>query len=538
MRADEFFVIAKGPSDHSRAEVTGMRARHHLWIVGCLAVVGCSNKTNVATLDRGACAAMEQQCPCADNSYVCRSLGDICPAPTTCGTTPMADSGVTPNPQVDSGPSCTGACDASTHPPPDAGIDCAGRLAEMLASPIAPNTRYAGFDLTTGANPKGLTIDEANADGCGHAVVETTPSFPGYRMMTWGNQDISATYNLDSHVIYQFVLGSTYTGKLTFSSRAGGAFGSHQYELGIGHVLRDGIEFPVDFTATSGHASASVNEIYDGIIATFMPATAAVAECKSAGTCLDVKSGSLNYFGARPVHFYAEIDANTNRPVAFYNFWPGGMTDCTTLNANLERMLNAYIGPADEQGIGGLQLSKVGTNPLGLTRQEADAIECNGVQATSPDVGYGAIQWGPHGEVELEYNMSAHPDVAYKLSAKQGYLGTLTASSADGLHGYVIAVGSMKKDGAPMSIDWANGTATNAAATEIFNALWWSWFFNTTATSTSADCVASADCVITPDDGNNHAVFIFNDGPVTVGLTFPRGTSAPSSIFSTWANGR
>jgi hypothetical protein len=434
----------------------------------------------------------------------------------------------------DAGP-VTSPTDTGPTTSRDAGVDCAALLDQMRAAPIVPNTRYAGFDLTSGADPRGLKIEEANAAGCGQPIVEAVPSDPGYRSVTWGNGAILASYNADSHVIHEFALDATYRGTVSFASRPGGAYGDHHYEIGIGFVHKDGVDFPLDFPTTR-QATASVNEIYDGLMATFMPSTPAVADCGQAETCLHVDLPPTIYFGVRPLHFYVEIASGTSRPTGIYNFWPGGATDCSTPMANIERMDGQPIYPADILGIGGLRLSAVGTSSRGMTWQEAEAVECLGVHVSPPDVGYGAIKWGPSGEVELEYNLSTN--VAYKLFANQGYKGTVTASSADGLHGYVIGIGSMTKDHAPFAVDWSHSAAANSAVTELFNAAWSSLFVSSTATSTSADCVASSDCAITPDDGQGHSLFILYDGPIELGFIFARGTSSPTSIYTSWPKGR
>jgi hypothetical protein len=479
-----------------------MNAHRHVWILGCLANACGHNTTPVGER-----------------------------------TLQIADAG-TP----DSGGTVRTMPDASPNTSPDAGVDCAQRLADMLAAPIIPNTHYAGLDLSSGANPKGLTIEEANADGCGRAIVESQPSDPGYRRMVWGsNEEISIEYNADSHVIYHVSLDHHYRGTVQFQSRTGGAFGSHSYEIGVGFVHRDGLDFPLDLlNGQTSMASASTNELYDGLMATFMPGTPAVFNCGDGGKCYwyDIpQDHTIARFGARPLHFYVDFDSQTNHATRFFEYWPGGTTDCSTPNANLERMDESPILDAYLVGIGGLPIgSQRGMNPAGMTWQEADAIECSGTQVSPADVGYGAIQWGPMGEVELEYNLTTN--LSYKLLAKEGYRGTLTASSADGLHGYEIAIGSIAKDGAPFTIDWSNATATNRAVTELFNAAAFGVLFGAAKTSTVSDCVASGDCTFTRDDGHGHSTFELKDGSSSMGFVCPLGTSGPSTIYTTWANGR
>ncbi len=105
--------------------------------------------------------------------------------------------------------------------------------------------------------------------------------------MTWGpNEEVTVWYNLDSHIIYQV---DGYVGTLTFQSRAGGAYGTHSYVISPGSVKRDGVDFTINFDA---YPSPSVNEIYDGIMATFQSSTAAISDCYSAETCLQYDDGT------------------------------------------------------------------------------------------------------------------------------------------------------------------------------------------------------------------------------------------------------
>jgi hypothetical protein len=428
---------------------------------------------------------------------------------------------------------------------PDA-ADCAALLAQMLASPIVPPDQYGSWRLSSGMNPKGLTIEEANSAGCGVPIVENKPSTPGYRGMAWGPQkDVTVWYNLESHVVAYVDLAGSFTGTLSFHSRVNGMYGSHTYEIGIGYVRRDGVDFPLSWAVSS----PSLNELYDGMMATFEPATAPIADCYVAHTCLHIPDdGSGNaYFGARPLHFFMQFQANTNRVTMAYTRWPGGTVDCSTPTANSE-----YVDYADILyfsygiGIGGIDLGKVGTNPNGMTWHEANAIACDGTQVNAPDPGYKAIQWGANGEVELEYNTTTQPDLGYKLFAKQGYKGTFAFSSSGdgGAHSYVIAIGAITKDAAPFAIDWSNAAAANAAVTELSNAA---------LGYADADCVAAGHCAVTPDDGAGHSSFALLNIPLgacgaagmppcvagtEMDFVFPQGTSTISSIVDVWPLGR
>src|SRR5215470_6006053 len=127
-----------------------MFIRRHLWIAGMLSI-GCHNTTEVGTR-------------------------------------------ITEKPASNAPASSEGSESHPSSAQPVA-IDCAQLVSQMLAAPLAPPSRYAGFDLSTGMDPRGLTIEEANAAGCGHDVVETVPSTPGYRLMSWGDGAIVAAYN-------------------------------------------------------------------------------------------------------------------------------------------------------------------------------------------------------------------------------------------------------------------------------------------------------------------------------------------------------
>jgi hypothetical protein len=76
-------------------------------------------------------------------------------------------------------------------------------------------------------------------------------------------------------------LSGAYTGEVSFSSRANGAFGDHTYSIGIGKLNRDGAAWVIDWT----NASAAVNEIFDAVNATFVPAFPVTSNCNSDNAC-------------------------------------------------------------------------------------------------------------------------------------------------------------------------------------------------------------------------------------------------------------
>jgi hypothetical protein len=412
------------------------------------------------------------------------------------------------------------------------GATCAQRLADRLAQPMIPPASYAGLELSQGSNPKGLTIDEANADGC--VVFDpvdlptdgTSWSGAGYRPAHWGTGEITASYNVESRVIHRIVLGGQLQGTVAFQSRPGGRYGDHSYVARIGSVTRDGQPFPIGW---AGLPDTSLDELYDALVATFAGGTPAVPDCEMSGDCLAYDDADGPAFGVRPLGFYVTGagGGGPSFPTGFYSLRKGGTVDCTTPAAHREVMDNAPIDPG-LSSMGGLQMSKVGSNPLGMTQVEADAIECNSGQVTgAPHPGYGRIQWGQNHELALVYNLTN--GVGYLLVATQGYEGTMYAPGPDA-HSYAIGVGFIKKDGVDMTIDWSNPAP---GVTALQNALGYG--------KVDADCSSAGHCVITPDDGAGHSTFSFRNTPLTpassVTIVSPKGTSTPEMIYFTWDQG-
>ncbi len=456
----------------------------------------------------------------------------------SCITNPSLGTGASPpdpmaptaTAATDSG---TGGHDAGPAAPrrPDAGTavgdsgsthaaSCAALLARILAAPVEPPNKYAALDLASGSNPKGLTIDEANAAGCATFPTDSE-RVGGYRSAIWGtSDDVMVAYNVESRIIYSVELGKNYKGTTKFTSRVDGAFGAHTYEMTTTRVLRDGIEMAIDWAAPD---RTWTGELYDGLMATFSPSIHPTKECEKSGDCLvlpdDGNDGAI--FGVRDLAFYVMFKKGTGQLNGSYNFWKGGKADCSTPSAAHEAMDYASVFAGfGTPSIGGINLSHF--KPDGMTWQAADAIACKGTMVTSPDPTYNAIAWGAAGELMLEFNKATN--IGYRLTATAGYKGALVGN--DGTNDYSVAIGqAVTKNGAPFVIDWAHPTA---AVTELSNGI--------VNDPTDTDCVASGACTITPDDGHGHAILGFPDATFTI--TFDTGTTIARSFSALWPNGK
>jgi hypothetical protein len=478
------------------------------------------------------------------------------------------------------------AGDATAQPDaPDAdagtaGDACAALVARMLSAPIVAPSRWAGLDLTNGGlsddvpGSGGLSLVQNGVLACatGHEPTTTpagaSPAYPGYRGAWYGTAGPGGTYplsiysNLQSGAIHQIVLADGYTGTLSFHSRAGGAYGSHTYEVsigaagpqaggngaapvdaGAGGVKRDGADFAADWSiaptdAGTYVASAWINELYDGIMATFSPSAPAIGDCFSTplvdynrlgqsvhetASCIVVPQSDSAYFGVRPLSLYFTFNVGTNQTNGMYAYWLGGGTTCSTLTANLERMDYAPISAFD---IGNLESMLYGSNPNGMTFTEGNAFECNGtVVSPEDDAGVGAMAWGPSGEVVMEYDATG---LNTKISAKAGYKGLLQFSDATGTNAYSTGVDvPLTSNGQPVQIQWpAPGPASSTASLTALS--------NAVCGLADDDCVLEGDCNVTANDGRGHSVIEFTCGFATaeVALVFPLGSTTPVEIYA------
>jgi hypothetical protein len=471
-------------------------------------------------------------------------------------------------------------------PDVDAGPDCSGLLARMLASPLAPPAHYASLDFSNDGGSSGafgsggLDIDDLLACATSNEPADADAAAlvaPGYRRATLGTEafdgggpPISLWYNAQSHTLYEMDLGPGYTGRLLFQSRAGGKYGAHVYEIEIenpatgatGEVMRDGKSWDLPWTDDAGLNTYKpwVNEIYDALMATFAPKAPVVDDCTvdqsslyrpesvlpvETTTCLVLANdGSDGLLGVRSLPVYLGFEPGTNRVHLIYSFWLGSVTTCNTPQSNTERMLwelggSRYVhqdGGTIRVGfsIGGIYEYPGVVQPAGLTKLEADAVECSGAAETAPDPGYGMIAWGPHGEVAMEYNKST--GVNYKLFARTGYRGNVF-SIIDGTNDYELTPGAATKNGKPWVIDWTSMATATTEVTSVVNA----WFYRYCGATPETDCVAAGDCSIVLDDGKGHSSFQIHESQATfdacgvapepIGFTFTQGTTDLTEVY-------
>lgn len=402
--------------------------------------------------------------------------------------------------------------------PVDANDPCSPVIERILSGALAPPNVYAGFWLARGANPKGLTVDEANVDHCG---VPGPSMANGYRTLVLGGDDgVSLSYNMESRIIYQIVLGHDYQGTARFHSHVGGHFGVHSYEIGIPFVRRDGIDMALDWNDPE---VTWADELFDALSDTYSPGTIPSNNCHDDSTCVVTYNDYTNeaFFGASDISFYVVFAGQTNRVETMYGFWRPGQVDCSTPLAAHEAMDLAPITAGDSvsaPSIGGLSLSQ--PSPDGLTRQLADAEKCNGVQVPSKDPGYVSMQWGERGELELEYNPDTQ--IAYKLIAKDGYRGTLDGQDGFG-NTFSIGVGAITENGRPFVIDWSAPLPQITILSNAFNG------------AIDTDCVAAGRCKVV-NDGIGHIDLELVT--VQIHVVFSAKGTGPDAIYAIWPKGK
>jgi hypothetical protein len=577
-------------------------------------VVSAWSASGQATLISGVCAKLAA----GDQLYAGGACGPMDVAAVQCmgfsdggvdATLPEAGLDATLEDGSDAAPEASipeaGDAMEADSPQLDAGPDCVTVLTKALASPLVPPAQWAGLDfsnggVSSGAFGSGGSALPADLLACADSIEPQTftdggPSVPGYRAITAGKilnptlpSPIAVEVNRDSRVVYQMTLTRGYAGKVAFHSRQNGAWGTHSYEIGIdndssdaggdaggGDVLRDGVLFTPDLQFVSGgQATAWVNEIYDGLMATFMPSLPEVSDCSTTYSqlyepgsvlpdqqknCLFVPSFGTNapLIGVRPLRIYLVFDHGATRVTSIYTYWLGGVTTCGTPGANVERMdtdavklqgiLLPDAGYITVIGVGGIFGYPGVANPAaGLTEVEANAIECNGLDAPAPDPGYKLVQWGPSGEVALEYNPTT--GVSYKLFARSAYPGILfplAASYADGgVDEYTVKLGTIIRNGAPVHIDWTSKATASPDLTAISNA----WIGTWCGSFPDDDCVAAGNCTITLDDGAGNSTLLLTPSSALIancgatveplGLVFAKGTSNLTQVYAVNAGGK
>jgi hypothetical protein len=159
------------------------------------------------------------------------------------------------------GPKGTAVCDPAVTWP------------KMLAGNVTPFLAAANLDL---ARPAGLTLDYAESIDCPLVRFGGPPDPNDGAYGYWGaNEDVIVSTDPTATWITSLVMSGSYTGSMSFQSRAGGSYGSHTYVLAMGQFDRDGVPFTIDPSS----AIPGVNEIYDALIATFAPSIAPSHNC-------------------------------------------------------------------------------------------------------------------------------------------------------------------------------------------------------------------------------------------------------------------
>jgi hypothetical protein len=266
----------------------------------------------------------------ASSVVACSSTTPSEQAPDDAGT---GDATVT----TDSGPGDDDAADANPTPA-DAGPDADGSatacdpvaaLKALLAAPIAPLHAIANLDMNETA-PGVATLAYAESVNCAPTLITDSgiaTQGEGY----WGaNQDVQIYFNATApSYVTQIDLQGAYTGKISFSSRVGGAYGNHTYAIGIGVLQRDGVAMTIDWAGTP---KTAINEIFDGLVATFAPTYPAEVDCQADNDCLIEPHDDSNpdggpgnaIVGVRPVAIYFGMPSGTSTPSLFYTFFGGG----------------------------------------------------------------------------------------------------------------------------------------------------------------------------------------------------------------------
>ena len=237
---------------------------------------------------------------------------------------------------VDSG----GSPDADAEGGTVSSLDCPTiAWPKMLAAPIVPLQTIANLNLSQGG-PLSMTLAYGESVNC-PVTPSDAGSYPSTVWATWGaNADVSFAYRVDApHLFYLLQLTGAYSGTLTFHSRPGGAYGNHQYVIGLNKLLRDGTPFHIDWTGTSATvvtpaSIASATELFDGMMATFAPTYPVETDCYAAHDCIIVPDDlafeandggipSSAVVGFRPLKIYVQMPVGTSMPNMFY-MWLAG----------------------------------------------------------------------------------------------------------------------------------------------------------------------------------------------------------------------
>jgi hypothetical protein len=204
-------------------------------------------------------------------------------------------------------------------------------LAEMAKSPLKPPRSIAGLDLAGGDDWPIVSQTDVEASLCAGTPIANEDPDATEDQFAWGGTTeqpaFIAGFDKTTHKLAIWQLGSTYTGKIEFKSRAGSRFGDHSYSIQVNApIQRDGQPFVIDYANEAARDEAAT-ELHDGVIATFAPELPPEqTNCRTSARCLLLKleSGEA-LFGVRDVRFYlgmpaAGITAGATTPGFFYGF--------------------------------------------------------------------------------------------------------------------------------------------------------------------------------------------------------------------------
>jgi hypothetical protein len=422
----------------------------------------------------------------------------------------------------------------------DGGPDCATLVATLLVEPIVPN-KPIGLDPTR-------TVDADGILACATYVEPTTlaagvlPRQPGYRVATFGTPDdagvspLTLGFNVESRLPGTLTLEPGYLGIANWQSPTAQVL----YTMEVGYpMLMNGMPFTIPWTNTASadpnNVFVTLDRLYGAIMSTWEatpPTSPSSGDCHSLGTCTVLTDDGAGHsiFAIDSIPLKLTFDLGTNRVDEATIAWSPNAPSCATPAAAVDRMDSwpIGVGPQDEglAAIGGLVAPWAQQSIPGDTVTQANAREgCGGTSVAAPDPGYAAMQWGPSGEVLLEYHLDS--GAGHAIFGRAGYRGQFASG------GIVLAVGSaVTRNGAPMPIDWTSIAAATPAVTAISNQ-WWPH------TQGSTDCVAANDCTIVPDDGQGHSTFTLTDlsqqDPTwpTLTFVFPQGSSVVQEVVVT-----
>jgi hypothetical protein len=174
----------------------------------------------------------------------------------------------------------------------------------FVTAPITllPN-RVGNLDLA-GPDDMGLTLPEANQIDCPCTPLVTETGGSGgagasvQGICAWGaSQEMWTSYSFSTQIIQSATLWPGYLGTLDFESRDG----AHTYSIPVqtGPILKDGAPFLLDWDLPGFNENAAfdaeVNELYDGLTATYAPGLPTDPSCQGSGACKVGNLGDVAY---------------------------------------------------------------------------------------------------------------------------------------------------------------------------------------------------------------------------------------------------